>query len=283
MLLSSSELLLTARGGGYAVGAFNTSNLETTHAIMRAAAAQRAPVIVQISANSLSYAGIDFLPQMVVTHAALSKQPCVMHLDHGPDFASVMRCLRRGFTSVMRDASRLPFEENIAQIRRVVEAAHTVDVPVEAELGIIAGIGESIAVTEREQAMTDPEAAAEFVGVTGCDALAVSIGNKHGFYQGEPDLDFDRLRAIREIVDIPLVLHGASGIPDTQIREAIRLGVCKVNIDTEMRDAFARSVRQTMDERPGLIDPRKILGPAIDAVQAVVERKMVLFGSAGKG
>ena len=253
MMRSSSELLLAARESGYAVGAFNTSNLETTHAILRAAAAQRAPVIVQISANSLAYAGIDFLPQIVVTHAALSKEPCVMHLDHGPDFATVMRCLRCGFTSVMRDASRLPFEENVAQIRQAVAAAHAVDVPVEAELGIIAGIEEHIAVTERDQAMTDPEAAAEFVGMTGCDALAVSIGNKHGFYQGEPDLDLDRLRAIRARVDVPLVLHGASGIPDTHIREAIRLGVCKVNIDTEMRDAFARSVRQTMGERPDLM------------------------------
>jgi fructose-bisphosphate aldolase class II len=205
-----------------------------------------------------------------------------MHLDHGPDFATVMRCLRHGFTSVMRDASRLPFEENIAEIRQVVAAAHALGVPVEAELGVIAGIEEHIAVTEREQTMTDPGAAAEFVEATRCDALAVSIGNKHGFYRGEPDLDFGRLEAIRTKVDVPLVLHGASGIPDLQIREAIRMGVSKINIDTEMRDAFARSIRRTMHERPDLIDPRKILGPTIEAVQAVVERKIALFGSAGK-
>jgi fructose-bisphosphate aldolase class II len=282
MLVTSKELLLDAQRGGYAVGAFNTNDLEITHAIVRAAEARRAPVLIQISAGAIQYAGIDFLPLIVQTHAHRASVPIAIHLDHGPDFDTVMLALRHGFTSVMRDASKLPFEENVAEIRSVVQAAHAVGVPVEAELGRIAGAEEHVVVSEREKTMTDPDQAAEFVAASGCDFLAVSIGNAHGFYQGEPRLDFERLRAIRQRVEVPLVLHGASGIPDASIRTAIDLGICKINIDTEIRDAFARSVRQTLTHRPEEIDPRKILAPAIDAMQAVVERKIELFGSQGK-
>ncbi len=217
-----------------------------------------------------------------MTHARLASIPAAIHLDHGPDFETAMRCLRYGFTSVMRDASKGPFEENVAETRRVVEVAHAVGVPVEAELGRIVGAEEHVVVSDEEKAMTVPEEAARFVEEAGCDFLAVSIGNAHGFYKGEPDLDFDRLQAIREEVDVPLVLHGASGIPDHQIRKAVTRGICKINIDTEIRDAFARSVRQTLADKPDEIDPRKILGPAIEAMQAVVERKIVIFGSEGK-
>lgn len=282
MLVSSKELLLAAQEGGYAVGAFNTNNLEITHAIFRAAEAKGAPVLVQLSAGALKYAGIDYLPAMVRTQAQLASIPAAIHLDHGPDFETAMRCLRYGFTSVMRDASKHPFEENVAETRRVVEAAHAVGVPVEGELGRLAGAEEHVVVSEEEKAMTDPDEAARFVEESGCDLLAVSIGNAHGFYKGEPDLDFDRLRAIREQVEVPLVLHGASGIPEHQIREAVSRGICKINIDTEIRSAFAQSVRQTLSEKPEEIDPRKILGPAIDAMQRVVEGKITLFGSEGK-
>ncbi len=282
MLVSSKNLLLEAQKGEYAVGAFNTNNLEITHAIFRAAVAQRAPVLLQLSSGAIKYAGVDFLPQIVQTHANLADVPAALHLDHGPDFDTVMLCLRYGFTSVMRDASKLPFDENVAEIRPVVAAAHAIGVPVEAELGRLVGVEDHVVVSEREQSMTDPDEAAAFVEATGCDFLAVSIGNAHGFYKGEPKLDFDRLQAIRDKVDVPLVLHGASGIPDHQIRTAIELGICKINIDTEIRHAFAQSVRRTLAEQPEQIDPRKILGPAIDAMQAVVERKIELFGSKGK-
>ena len=282
MLVTSKQLLLDAQAGGYAVGAFNTNNLEITHAIVRAAEARKAPVLIQLSAGAIKYAGIDFLPQIVRTHAQQASVPIAIHLDHGPDFDTVMLCLRHGFTSVMRDASKLPFDENVAEIQRVVAAAHAIDVPVEAELGRIAGAEEHVVVSELEKTMTDPEQATEFVEASGADFLAVSIGNAHGFYKGEPELDFDRLLAIRDAVDVPLVLHGASGIPDSSIRSAVGLGICKINIDTEIRHAFAQSVRQTLAEKPEEIDPRKILGPAIDAMQAVVERKITLFGSEGK-
>jgi fructose-bisphosphate aldolase class II len=249
---------------------------------VRAAEAQRAPILIQVSAGAIKYAGIEYLPQIVRTHAHQASVPIALHLDHGPDLQTVMLCLRHGFTSIMRDASKLLFEDNVAEIRRVVEIAHAVGVPVEAELGRIAGVEEHVVVSEREKAMTDPEEAATFVEESGCDFLAISIGNAHGFYKGEPQLDFDRLRAIRDRVDVPLVLHGASGIPDAQLSTAIQLGICKINIDTELRDAFARSVRQTLAEHPQEIDPRKILEPAIDGMQAVVERKIRSFGSQGK-
>lgn len=282
MLVSSKELLLDAQKNGYAVGAFNTNNLEITHAIIAAAEAQRAPVLVQVSAGAIKYAGIDFLSLIVQTHAHRARVPVAIHLDHGPDFETVMLCLRFGFTSIMRDASKLPFEQNVAEIRKVVEAAHALGVPVEAELGRIAGAEEHVVVSEREKTMTDPDEAAQLVDLSGCDFLAVSIGNAHGFYKGEPDLDFDRLKAIRDKVSVPLVLHGASGIPDHQIRTAVGLGICKINIDTEIRHAFTQSVRQTLAEKPEEIDPRKVLSPSIAAMQAVVERKIELFGSKGK-
>ena len=282
MLVSSKELLLDAQKHGYAVGAFNTNNLEITHAIIRAAEAKKAPILIQISAGAIRYAGLDFLPMIARQAAMKASVPVAIHLDHGPSFELVMKALRVGFTSVMRDASKLPFEQNVAEVVKVVEAAHAVGVPVEAEIGKIGGAEEHVVVSEREALMTDPDEAARFVEASGCDFLAVAIGNAHGFYKGEPKLDFDRLAAIREKVPVPLVLHGASGIPDEQIRKAVERGICKINIDTEIRYAFATTVRAFMEENPKQIDPRKILGPAIEAMQAVVERKIELFGSAGR-
>ncbi len=282
MLVSSKELLLDAQKHGYAVGAFNTNNLEITHAIIRAAEAKQAPILIQISAGAIRYAGLDFLPMIARQAAMKASVPVAIHLDHGPSFELVMKALRVGFTSVMRDASKLPFEQNVAEVVKVVEAAHAVGVPVEAEIGKIGGAEEHVVVSEREALMTDPDEAAKFVEASGCDFLAVAIGNAHGFYKGEPKLDFDRLAAIREKVPVPLVLHGASGIPDEQIRKAVERGICKINIDTEIRYAFATTVRKFMEENPYQIDPRKILGPAIEAMQAVVERKIELFGSAGR-
>lgn len=282
MLVTSKELLLEAYRNGYAVGAFNTNNLEITHAIFRAAKAKRAPVMIQISAGALKYAGIDFLPLIVRTHAQLADVPAVVHLDHGPSFEVAMQCLRAGFTSIMIDASKLPFDENVAATRKVVEVAHAMGVPVEAELGRIGGAEEHVVVSDREAFMTDPDEAAEFVKATGCDSLAVSIGNAHGFYKGVPKLALDRLQAIRDRVAIPLVLHGGTGIPDDQIREAVKLGIAKINIDTEIRNAFTQALRQTLAEKPTEIDPRNVLGPSIAAMQAVVEGRIEVFGSSGK-
>jgi fructose-bisphosphate aldolase class II len=282
VLVTSKELLLDAQKHGYAIGAFNTNNLEITHAIIRAAKAKRAPILIQISAGGLRYAGLDFLPMIVRKAAELANVPVALHLDHGPSFEVVMWALRKGFTSVMRDASRLPFDENVAEVVKVVEAAHFVGVPVEAEIGKIVGAEEHVVVSEREALMTDPDEAVKFVEACGCDYLAVAIGNAHGFYKGDPKLDFQRLDVIRQKVSVPLVLHGASGIPDKQIQEAVKHGICKINIDTEIRYAFKQKVSQVLREKPEEIDPRKILGPTIDAMQSVVEHKIDIFGSAGR-
>ncbi|HNT75871.1 MAG TPA: class II fructose-1,6-bisphosphate aldolase [Anaerolineae bacterium] len=282
MLVTSKELLLDAQKNGYAVGAFNTNNLEITQAIIRAAEAKRAPVLVQISAGALKYAGAEFLPMIVAKAAQLASVPVAIHLDHGPSFESVLQCLRVGFTSIMRDASKLPYEQNVAEVRKVVEVCHALGIPVEAEIGKIGGAEEHVVVSDREATMSDPDECARFVEDAGFDFLAVAIGNAHGFYKGEPQLDFARLEKIRSKVSVPLVLHGASGIPDAQITMAVERGICKINIDTEIRNAFIRTIQKLVAENPDQIDPRKIFGPGIEAMQAIVEQKIEIFKSAGR-
>jgi len=282
MLVTSKELLLDAQKNGYAVGAFNTNNLEITKAIVAAAEAQKAPILIQISAGALKYAGADFLPMIVAKAARLASVPVAIHLDHGPDFATVMKSLRTGFTSIMRDASKLPYAENVAEVRRVVAACHAIGIPVEAEIGKIGGAEEHVIVSEREATMSDPDECASFVEDAGFDFLAIAIGNAHGFYKGVPELDFDRLEAIAKKVSVPLVLHGASGIPDNQITMAVERGICKINIDTEIRNAFIRTMQKFTTENPDQIDPRKVFKPCMAAMQAVVERKIEIFQSAGR-
>lgn len=282
MLVSSKELLQDAQQHAYAVGAFNTNNLEITQAIVRGAEAKHAPILIQLSAGAIKYAGVEFLPMIVEKAARLATVPIAIHLDHGPDFKTVMLALRAGFTSIMRDASKLPYEENVAEVRKVVEACHAIGVPVEAEIGRIGGAEEHVVVSEREAAMSDPDECAQFVEDGGFDFLAVAIGNAHGFYKGEPKLDFDRLDAIRSKVSIPLVLHGASGIPDHQITRAVQSGICKINIDTEVRNAMIRTMQAYTRENPDQIDPRKVFAPCMDAMQAVVEHKIEIFQSAGR-
>ena len=182
--------------------------------------------------------------------AAKAKVPVALNIDHGTDFNQVVRCIRHGFSAVMIDGSKLPFEENVAITRKVVEVAHPNDISVEAELGKITGVEDDIAVAEHEGLFTDPDEAYAFVQQTNCDALAVAIGTAHGVYRGEPKLDFDRLQAIASKIDTPIVLHGASGVPDDAIRKAVSLGVCKINIDTELRLAFAQAIKQVLNETP---------------------------------
>jgi fructose-bisphosphate aldolase class II len=186
MLVTSKELLLDAQKNKYAVGAFNTNNLEITHAIIRAAEAKKAPILIQISSGAMRYAGVDFLPMIVAKAAEKTNIPVAIHLDHGPDFKTVMVALRAGFTSIMRDASKFPYEENVAEVRKVVEACHGIGIPVEAEIGRLGGAEEHVVVSEREALMSDPEECAQFVDDGGFDFLAVAIGNAHGFYKGEP-------------------------------------------------------------------------------------------------
>lgn len=281
-LVNLSHILKRADEGGWAVGAFNCNNMEIVQAIMRAAAAENAPVILQASQGAIKYAGLDFIVAMVRQAVAETRVPVALHLDHGTSFGQVVRCLRAGFSSVMFDGSQLPFAENVAQSRRVVETAHLVGVSVEAELGRIGGTEDDIHVDEGDALFTDPEEAREFVAQTGVDALAVAVGTAHGRYKGVPKLDFERLRAIRARVPVPLVLHGSSGVPGEAIREAVRLGVSKVNIDTDIRQRFTDAVRRVLAADPREIDPRRVLGPAREAATEVIREKIRLFGSSGK-
>ncbi len=304
MLVTNKELLLPAMQKGYAVGAFNIQNLESLLAVAEAAVEEKSPVIVAVTPSSIKYGGLAYLTKIVRTAAESAPVPMSLHLDHGKDFETVSKCVEAGFTSVMIDGSFLKFEENIALTKRVVDLAHAKGVSVEAELGRLAGVEEST-VEEREAVLTDPDSAKEFVEQTGVDTLAVAIGTSHGAYKfkGEAKLDFERLRLIRERVNIPLVLHGASsvpqwiiqkavkygaelagakGIPEEHIKKAISLGISKINIDTDLRLAFTATIREVLATKPKEFDPRKILGPAKEAMKEVVKSKMRLFGSSGK-
>ncbi|MEM3627639.1 MAG: class II fructose-1,6-bisphosphate aldolase [Candidatus Bathyarchaeia archaeon] len=304
MLVTSKDLLLSASRRSYAVGAFNVNNLETTLAVVEAAVEEKSPVIVAVTPSAIRYAGLTYLSKIIKTAAELVSVPICIHLDHGENVETVSKCIEAGFTSVMIDGSFLNFDENVALTKRVVALAHPEGVSVEAELGRLAGVEETT-VEEREAILTDPEAARKFVEETGVDALAVAIGTSHGAYKfkGEPKLDFERLRLIRAMVDVPLVLHGASsvpawvvekavkygaeltgarGIPEEHIQKAISLGISKINIDTDMRLAFTAAIREFLAKTPREFDPRKILGPAKEAVKEVVKGKMRLFGSSGK-
>jgi len=303
MLVTNKEILSTAQGEGYAVGAFNINNLETLLAVVEASVEERSPVIVAVTPSAIKYAGLKYLVRMVKAATESASVPMSLHLDHGTDVETASKCVDAGFTSVMIDGSHLNFEENISLTKRVVDLAHSRSVSVEAELGRLAGVEEST-VEEKEAILTDPDAAKEFVERTTTDALAVAIGTSHGAYKfkAEPKLDFERLKAIRQKVKVPLVLHGASsvppwiirkatkygaelagakGIPDNHIKKAISLGITKINIDTDLRLAFTATIREVLANSPKEFDPRKILGPAKEAMKEVVKSKMHLFGSSG--
>lgn len=281
-LVPITELLKKAEEGGYAVGAFNCNNMEIVQAIIAAAEAERSPVIMQASQGAIKYAGLDFITGMARVAAEKATVPVALHLDHGTSFEQVMQCIRSGFSSVMIDGSKLPLNENIALTKKVIDVAHAVGVSVEAELGKIGGTEDDIHVDEKDAFFTNPEEAKIFVQETGVDALAVAIGTAHGQYKGIPELDFPRLEKIRSLVSIPIVLHGSSGVPDEAIQKAIKLGVRKVNIDTNIREAFVAACRQVLNNDAKEIDPRKVLGPAREAATAVIREKIRVFGSNGK-
>lgn len=276
------DLLKKAETGGYAVGAFNCNNMEIVQAIVAAAEAENAPVIMQASQGAIKYAGIDYIVALANLAAERTHVPVALHLDHGTSFEQCMQCIRAGFSSVMIDGSKLPLAENINLTKRVLDVARAVGVSVEGELGKIGGTEDDITVSERDALFTDPGEAATFVRETGVDSLAIAIGTAHGQYKGIPELDFPRLEKIKSLVNIPIVLHGSSGVPDDAIREAIRLGVRKVNIDTNIREAFTEASRRVLEANPREIDPRKMLGPAREAAIEVIREKIRIFGSSNK-
>lgn len=275
MLVSLSKVLKVAQAHKFAVGAFNAFNLETVQAIIGAAEELHAPVIIQTSEKAIAYAGgVEIISSLIWSCAQESPIPVVLHLDHGRTHAVIDEALKAGYTSIMFDGANLPFHENVKWTKHFVAKAHKKSISVEAELGRLGGVEDII---HDAQHLTDPMQAVEFVRETHCDALAVSIGNRHGKPTKDEKLDMELLRRIRDVVSAPLVLHGASGTPANSIREAIDLGVTKINIDTDLRVAFSDAERNVLKDKD-LYDPREILTPARDAVFETVKDKIRLFG-----
>jgi fructose-bisphosphate aldolase, class II len=310
MLVTLKKLLSAADKGRYAVGAFNVNNLEAVQAVIQAAVEARSPVVIQTSEGAIEYAGMDYLVAMIRV-AAKAKVPVAMHLDHGKDLKVIRAAINAGYTSVMHDGSTLPYKENVAKTKQVVRWARAKGVSVEAEIGAIKGVEDLVSVSEKQAFYTDPAEAARFARETGCDALAISIGTAHGAFKSKiaPTLDIARLAKIDAIVKAPLVLHGASGIspelvaktkaycesledcarldaavgiPDEQVAAAIKAGIRKINIDSDLRIAFLAGVRETLLTDHKTIDPRKVLGLSTRLMKDVVKHKMELFGSKGK-
>ena len=297
-LVTSKEMFQKAYEGKYAVGAFNVNNMEIVQGIVDAAKVENAPLILQVSAGARKYAKHIYLMKLVEDAMEDSGIDICLHLDHGEDFEICKSCIDGGFSSVMIDGSKFPFEENIELTRRVVEYAHERGVVVEAELGRLAGVEDAVKVAAKDATYTDPDQAVEFVERTGVDSLAIAIGTSHGAYKfaGKPELDFARLEKISNMLpNFPLVLHGAStvlpefvakcnqfggqlkgaqGVPEDMLLQAGKLGVCKINIDTDLRLAMTASIREHFMTNPDHFDPRQYLKPARAAIQAMVQHKI---------
>lgn len=282
MLVSGKEILDHAHQNKYAVGAFNINNMEILQAVIAAAERENSPVLLQTSEGAIKYAGLDYLSAMVHLAASKTKVPVALHLDHGTTYETVMRCISGGWTSVMFDGSHFPLAENIAATKEIIKVAHACGISVEAELGRLSGVEDNISVEEKDSIYTNPTEAVEFVEQTGVDSLAIAIGTAHGKYKGVPKLDFDRLAKIKSLLDMPIVLHGASGVPEDQILKAVSLGINKINIDTDVRQAFTDGLHAVFAKHPDEFDPRKICGPARDNMIEVVSAKMRMFGCSGK-
>ena len=279
-LATTEEMLKRAQKGGYAVGAFNVENMEMAQAVIQAAVEMRAPVMIQTTPSTVKYAGLHLYYANVAALAQKAPVPVALHLDHGSSFELAMQAIRAGYTSIMIDGSHRVFEENIALTRRVVEAAAPNGLPVEAELGKVGGKEDDL--DGGSGGYTVPEEAAEFVRRTGVSSLAVAIGTAHGVYKGTPKLDVERLKEIRKLVEIPLVLHGASGLSDESVQECIREGICKVNFATELRIAYSGGVKAVLAENPDVFDP-KVYGKAgRERVKELVKNRIAVCGCCGK-
>lgn len=280
-LVTTKQLLLDAQKGGYAVGAFNVENMEMVQAVVQAAEELKSPVIMQTTPSTVKYADLAYFYANVKTAAEKATVPVVMHLDHGSSFELAMQALRVGYTSIMIDGSHESFEDNIAVSKAVADACHPSGVSVEAELGKVGGKEDDLDGGD-DNPYTDPQEAKIFVEKTGVDSLAVGIGTAHGVYKGEPKLQFDILSQIRDVVPIPLVLHGTSGVPDEAVRECIKRGICKVNYATDLRIAFTKGVNSVLSEKPDTIDPKKYNAAGREEVKKYVMSKMEVCGSVGK-
>lgn len=278
-ILSTREMLKKAQEEGYAVPAFNIHNLETLQVVVDTANELKSPVILAGTPSTIEYAEGENLVSLAQVAAQKYAIPIAIHLDHFEDPKAIKHYIDIGFKSAMIDASRKKYEENVEIVKEIVKYAHRYDATVEAELGRLGGHEDDLVVDEKDAMYTNPEQARDFVEKTGIDSLAVAIGTAHGLYKGKPKLDFDRLKEIREKVDVPLVLHGASDVPDELVKKAISLGICKVNVATDLKIPFSNAVKEYFKENPDANDPRKYMEPGKEAMKKIVAHKIKVCGS----
>ena len=278
--VTSQDMLIKADQQGYAVGAFNVENMEMVMAVIRACEELNAPAMLQTTPSTIGYAGLPLFVANVKTCAEAAKVPICLHLDHGSSYDLAMQALRQGYSSIMIDGSKLSLEENILLSARVADACRANNIPVEAELGKVGGKEDDLEVSD--PGYTDPEDAVRFVRETGVTSLAVAIGTAHGIYKGEPRLDINRLSELDQVVDIPLVLHGASGVPDETVKECIRRGIRKVNFATELRIAYSDGIKEYLSEDPSVFDPKKYGRRGMEKVTELVKQKILVCGSENK-
>lgn len=275
-LVTSKQMLLDARQGGYAVGAFNVENMEMVKAVIAAAQELRAPVMLQTTSSTLKYASPKMYAGMVAAEAEAASVPVCLHLDHGSSYELAVACMEGGYTSVMIDGSGETFDDNVAVTKKVVDYAHAKGIPVEAELGKVGGKEDDL--TRDADTNTDPEEAKRFAMLTGVDSLAIAIGTAHGFYAGTPVLDKERITEVKNLVSVPLVLHGSSGLSDTDVRECVKRGMCKVNFATELRCAYTDAVREVLKDEK-VYDPKAYGRAGMAAVTNQVKKRILVCGS----
>lgn len=278
-ILSTRDMLKRAQKCGYAVPAFNIHNLETLQVVVETANEMRSPVILAGTPSTIEYAEGENIVSMAKVAASKYNIPIAVHLDHFESIKDIKHYIDIGFKSAMIDASHENFEDNIKKVKEVVDYAHRYDATVEAELGRLGGQEDDLVVDEKDAMYTNPNSAKEFVEITGVDSLAVAIGTAHGLYKGEPKLDFERLKEIKAKVDVPLVLHGASDVPDDLVKKAISLGICKVNVATDLKIPFSDAVKKYFKENPEVNDPRKYMTPGKEAMKKIVQHKIKVCGS----
>lgn len=282
MALITTKEILTPQPRGWAVGAFNVHNLEDVQAVVWAAEELQAPVIILVSESALKHAGAAYISSIVKTASRKVSVPIALQLDHGRSCEVLVECIKNGFTGVMIDGSHLPFADNIALTKKVVQVAHDFGVTVEGELGRVGGKEDHIDVASQDANLTDPDQVVEFVESTGIDILAPAIGTVHGLYKGEPKINFTLLEKIRELVSVPLVLHGGSDLPASIIEQAIASGISKINVGTDLKYAVTGGIKEHLRQNPAEFEPRKLFGSAREQATKVVAEKLRLFNSVGR-
>lgn len=280
-LVTAKQLLLDAQKGGYAVPAFNVENMEMAMAVIQTANELHSPVIIQTTSSTVKYASLRLYRAMIHTLAEQVDIPVAMHLDHGSSFELAIQAMQAGYTSIMIDGSHYDFEENIALTKRVADAGTACGIPVEGELGKVGGKEDDLDGGEGDK-NTDPQEAVEFVRRTGVDSLAIAIGTAHGVYKGTPNIDVDRIAAIRNVVDVPLVLHGTTGVKGDIVQQCVKAGMCKVNYATELRIAYSDGVKEALQNDSSIYDPKAYGRHAMQKVADVVRKNIELCFSANK-